>query len=154
MDVYGRDNVRGGKYTKINLTDKKEILPEENDPLTELDQIMEFSKNEWVQNILKAKYKSIDMNTIIKSNGQWYCEVPGAHAQSRNLVFIEMYTGPYGNSEIRTHGACRAIQDSPNLSILNLIWKLHNEDHKYIQTQQPPDLHNILPFYNYYKAIE
>ena len=154
MDVYGRDNVRGGKFTKINLSDKKEIQPEENDPLTELDQIMEFSKNEWVQNILKAhqmKQRTVplDMNNIIKSNGQWYCKNPRGPKQG-NLILIEMYNQG-GDSEIRFHGQCESVP----VYILNVIWKLYNKDHKYVQSYFLRDeLSVIMPLYNYYKAIE
>jgi len=153
MDVYGRDNVRGGKFTKIILTDKKEIQPEENDPLTELDQIMEFSKNEWVQNILKAYqmksiFPTLDLNNIIKSNGQWYCKNPRGPG---NLILIEMYNDA-GNSRIQSHGHCESVP----MEILNGIWKLHNEDHKFIQELVFPqeEYSKLMPLYNYYKAIE
>ena len=153
MDVYGRDNVRGGKFTKIIL-DKKEIPSEENDPLTELDQIMEFSKNEWVQNILKAyqlkkRTVPLDMNNIIKSNGQWYCKNPRG-PQPGNLILIEMYNDA-GNSRIRSHGHCESVP----MEMFNVIWKLHNKDHKYVQSYFLLDeLSAIMPLYNYYKAIE
>ena len=150
MDVYGRDNVRGGKFTKIIL-DKKEIPSEENDPLTELDQIMEFSKKEWVQNILKAyqlkkRTVPLDMNNIIKSNGQWYCKNP---RKPGNLNLIEMYDNS-ASSGIRVT-SCESVP----MWILYVIWKLHNEDHKYVQSYFLLDvIPQIMPLYNYYKAIE
>lgn len=125
IEKYGKEKVRGGKYTQTThiVATNQDNDNQDNSGISKLDKIMEFKDYEWVQKIL--------------SHSSWGPENNWQKKCSDNLIKIDnmwFYKGKLDNEKMIEVKIDRNewLDISPyqcyDFNIIATLYKIHNED--------------------------
>lgn len=150
IEKYGKEKVRGGKYTQTThiVTTNQDNDNQDNSGISKLDKIMEFKDYEWVQKILSRWIKFVPdyqkkcLSNLIKIDNMWFYKWTQLHG---NEKMIEVNLDKSNNLDI-------SPVNCYDIYVISQLYNIHNEDFNFdLRDSKFDDRWKLMILYNRFR---